>query len=181
MFSFTIIYYLYSALTERILLWYFLNLIQLQFCSNFTGCPTNMLTTSDSILEFLKPRVAKSKTCFEILKYFQEFFAKEFQNMQDVVLRIPKLSPKLSTYWWDILYKSDLISTTLILLQYYDNKTLWQMFWFLLFIRESENPGNIPYLQWSFCSFLNNVNKMTIWQLRISSRIPGRILWETLH
>ena len=67
-----------------------------------------MLTTSDSILEFLKPRVAKSKTCFEILKYFQEFFATEFQNMQDVVLRIPKLSPKLSTYWWDTLYMSQI-------------------------------------------------------------------------
>ena len=32
-----------------------------------TECPTDMLTTSDSILQFLKPHIPKSKTCFEIL------------------------------------------------------------------------------------------------------------------
>ena len=31
-----------------------------------TECPTNMLTTSDSILKFLKSHASKRKTCFEI-------------------------------------------------------------------------------------------------------------------
>ena len=34
---------------------------------NFTECPTDMLTTSDSILKFLKPHISKNKPCFEIL------------------------------------------------------------------------------------------------------------------
>ena len=39
----------------------------------YTGCPTDMLTTSDSIFYLLKPHISKSKTCFEILekKIFQ--------------------------------------------------------------------------------------------------------------
>ena len=38
-----------------------------------TECPIDMLTTSDSILQFLKPHISKSKTCFENLvkKIFQ--------------------------------------------------------------------------------------------------------------
>ena len=31
----------------------------------YTECPTNMLTTSNSIFHFLKPHISKSKTCFE--------------------------------------------------------------------------------------------------------------------
>ena len=39
----------------------------------YTECPTDMLTISDSILQFLKPHISKSKTCFENLvkKIFQ--------------------------------------------------------------------------------------------------------------
>jgi len=37
------------------------------FCTSNTECPTDMLTTSDSIFYFLKPHISKSKTCFEIL------------------------------------------------------------------------------------------------------------------
>ena len=33
----------------------------------FTECPTDMLTSSDSIFYFLKPHISKSKTCFETL------------------------------------------------------------------------------------------------------------------
>ena len=33
----------------------------------YTDCPTDMLTTSDSILQFLNPHIPKYKTCFEIL------------------------------------------------------------------------------------------------------------------
>ena len=33
----------------------------------YTGCPTNILTISDSILQFLKPYISKSKTCLKIL------------------------------------------------------------------------------------------------------------------
>ena len=32
-----------------------------------TGCPIDMLTSSDSILQILKPHIPKGKTCFEIL------------------------------------------------------------------------------------------------------------------
>ena len=35
----------------------------------YTGCPTNMLTSSDQILQFSNPHVSKSKTDFE--KSFQ--------------------------------------------------------------------------------------------------------------
>ena len=33
----------------------------------YAGCPTDILTTSDSILKILKPHMPKSKTYFEIL------------------------------------------------------------------------------------------------------------------
>ena len=33
------------------------------FC--YTGCPTDMLTSSDQILQFSNPHVSKSKTDFE--------------------------------------------------------------------------------------------------------------------
>ena len=31
----------------------------------YTGCPTDMLSSSDPILQILKPHMSKSKTCFE--------------------------------------------------------------------------------------------------------------------
>ena len=39
--------------------------ILLSYCKTSTGCPIDMLTTSDPILQFLKPHISKSKTCFE--------------------------------------------------------------------------------------------------------------------
>ena len=33
----------------------------------YTRCPIDMLTSSDSILQILKPHIPKGKTCFEIL------------------------------------------------------------------------------------------------------------------
>ena len=34
-------------------------------CLKYTERPTDILTTSDAILQFLKPHISKSKTCFK--------------------------------------------------------------------------------------------------------------------
>ena len=62
--------------------------------SIFTGCPTDMLTTSDPILQFLNPHVSKSKTCFE--KFKTKAFRWHLETQQSQIGSIFKLNIKKS-------------------------------------------------------------------------------------
>ena len=55
-----------------LVIFYFINVVllrreQMETMGPSSECPTQLLTTSDSIFYFSKPHVSKSKTCFEIL------------------------------------------------------------------------------------------------------------------
>ena len=55
----------------------------------YTGCPTNMLTTSDSVFYSLKPDMSKSKTCFEILvKKAFRWHLETYENKIGSIFRI---------------------------------------------------------------------------------------------
>ena len=60
-----------------------------QYC---TECPTDMLTTSDPILQFLKPHISKSKTCFE--KFVKKSFRWHLETQQNEIGSIFKLNIK---------------------------------------------------------------------------------------
>ena len=74
------------------------NLIILCFDKIITGCPTNMLTTSDSILQILKSHMSKSKTCFEIL--MKKAFLEIQENLVKTQLHLDRnaTSERISFY-----------------------------------------------------------------------------------
>ena len=49
----------------------------------YTGCPIDMLTTSDPILQFLKPHILKSKTCFK--KFVKKAFRWHLETQQNQI------------------------------------------------------------------------------------------------
>ena len=65
---------------------------QLHRCNTYTECPTQMGTTSDSILQFLNPHILKSKTCFE--KFVKKSFIWHLETQQNQIGSIFKLNFK---------------------------------------------------------------------------------------
>ena len=70
----------------------------------YTGCPINMLTSSDSILQILKPHVSKNKTCFKIgVKKAFRWHLETWENQIERIFilnvkkkcQIPKKNPNL--------------------------------------------------------------------------------------
>ena len=56
----------------------------------YTGCPIDMLTTSDPILQFLKPHILKSKTCFK--KFVKKAFRWHLETQQNPIESISKFN-----------------------------------------------------------------------------------------
>ena len=67
----------------------------------YTECPTNMLTTSDSIFYFLKPDMSKSKTCFEIL--VKKAFRWHLETWENQIGSIFKLNIKKKCQIWKMV------------------------------------------------------------------------------
>ena len=60
----------------------------------YTRCPIDMLTSSDSILQILKPHIPKGKTCFEIL--VKKAFRWHLETWENQIGSIFKLNIKKS-------------------------------------------------------------------------------------
>ena len=58
-----------------------------------TGCPTDMETRSDQILQFSNPHMSKSKTCFE--KFVKKSFRWHLETQENQIGSIFKLHPQL--------------------------------------------------------------------------------------